>query len=267
MNELTRRVLFALVAAPAFLWVIWLGGYPFLIMMWLVCMLVQRELLLLLRLQNVLPKTIVVYTGSTAVFAIALFPGYGIMFLFAALVVTATTDIFSRADGRTFGLMGTFFALFYPATTLLAFVLVRQLDPDQAIGFGFILMLLMMVWGNDTFAYFGGKTFGKHAMAPRISPKKTWEGFFSGFIGAAVGLWLALLLWPMEAFDMLDFAALPILVSLFGPVGDLTISKIKRASGTKDTANILPGHGGFLDRFDSILLVSPVVYLYLTYAL
>jgi phosphatidate cytidylyltransferase len=120
-----------------------------------------------------------------------------------------------------------------------------------------------MIWGNDVFAYFGGKTFGKHKMAPLISPKKTWEGFASGFLGAAlvliVGWFLAADLLSLSLTELLPMI---LLVSVFGPVGDLFASKIKRFTGSKDSGKLLPGHGGFFDRFDSLLLVSPSVYIY-----
>jgi phosphatidate cytidylyltransferase len=100
-------------------------------------------------------------------------------------------------------------------------------------------------------------------MAPHLSPKKTWEGFVFGFSGAALGLYLVTLIYPDSIVTMPKFWPLIFLISIFGPIGDLTASKLKRAAGAKDSSNLLPGHGGFLDRFDSILLASPVMYIYL----
>lgn len=121
-----------------------------------------------------------------------------------------------------------------------------------------------MVWGNDVFAYFGGKTFGKTPLASSISPNKTWEGFFSGFIGAGVGLALIIFLVPIESpFEAVLFVPLIFLISIFGPIGDLAESKLKRAAGKKDSSTLLPGHGGLFDRFDALLLAAPAMFVYL----
>jgi len=263
LSELVRRILFAVVAAPAFLWVTWLGGYYFLALVWILCLLAQREMLALIKLQGFRPNAPVSYAAGTVVIASALFPALSTPFFVLALLAIITADTLNRYERQLFSLMGTLFATFYPAATMLSLIYIRNIDSDPLIGFGFLLMMFFMVWGNDTFAYFTGKTAGRHLMAPHLSPKKTWEGFTGGFVGAFVGLWLALWSGVLPGYSMAELALLPILISTVGPVGDLTISKIKRASGAKDTSTILPGHGGILDRFDSILLVAPVVYIYI----
>jgi phosphatidate cytidylyltransferase len=121
-----------------------------------------------------------------------------------------------------------------------------------------------MIWGNDIAAYFGGRTFGKHKMAPHISPKKTWEGFASGFIGSFIGFGFAVLILN-EGNNMTWYSilAMVLLTGIFGPIGDLTASKFKRAAEIKDSSTLLPGHGGFYDRFDSTLVVAPAILIYL----
>src|SRR5699024_6234076 len=144
----------------------------------------------------------------------------------------------------------TLFCGMYAPTGLLLLLLVRNLGSSET-GFVLTIALLLMVWGNDVFAYFGGKQFGRRLLAPSVSPKKTWEGFFSGFIGAFAGLLITFYLIPMSfPTELVQALPLVVLVSIFGPIGDLAESKLKRAAGVKDTSNILPGHGGFLDRFD-----------------
>jgi phosphatidate cytidylyltransferase len=135
---------------------------------------------------------------------------------------------------------------------------------------GFFLFLLMcfMIWGNDSLAYYGGRMFGKHLMAPHMSPKKTWEGFAAGFLGAGLAFVVAFLLTDLHPSFAAPFTwqqAWPmiLLASVFGPIGDLAESKVKRAAGAKDSSTLLPGHGGFWDRFDSMLLVAPAMYLYI----
>lgn len=266
-DEFTRRIVFALLAAPVFLWFTWLGGLGFIAFMWAGCMLMHKEMLNLIRLQGFRPNTIVTYSGGSTILASVFFPSIAPALLLGVLVAIVAADTLNKYERQLFSLMGTLFATFYPAVLILSFIMIREGQSDPLVGFGFVLVLLLMVWGNDTFAYFGGKSFGKHLMAPHLSPKKTWEGFASGFIGAGVGLWLAIWMGPLQAYSFLELALLPVLVSIIGPIGDLAISKMKRASGVKDTSTLLPGHGGVLDRFDSILLASPVVYIYITYLL
>lgn len=119
-----------------------------------------------------------------------------------------------------------------------------------------------MIWGNDIFAYFGGKSFGKQPLAPTISPKKTWEGFWFGFLGAAVGLLATFYI--ARVFPVQFWQVFPVvfIVSTLGPAGDLLASRLKRLAGVKDSSALLPGHGGFFDRFDALILSSPFVFFY-----
>jgi phosphatidate cytidylyltransferase len=129
----------------------------------------------------------------------------------------------------------------------------------------FLLSLFVLIWANDTFAYLFGVSFGKHRLFERISPKKSWEGFIGGTICTlALGFVLAKTIGQMDTFRWLGFAAI---VVAFGTWGDLTESLLKRTLDIKDSGNILPGHGGLLDRFDSLLLAVPVIAIYLQFVL
>ena len=126
-----------------------------------------------------------------------------------------------------------------------------------------ILFLLLLVWVNDSAAYFVGSQFGRHKLSPNISPNKTWEGFFGGlFFTMIIGLCIASYLTPFSSLDGLYMGGL---ASIFGPVGDLFESQYKRNVGIKDSGNLIPGHGGALDRFDALFFVVPVCAIYLTY--
>lgn len=118
------------------------------------------------------------------------------------------------------------------------------------------LFTAMIMWASDSFAYFAGRTLGKNKMAPQISPKKTWEGSAGGVIGALV---LGGLVGPaMTGLELLPVLALVFVLSIAGQIGDLLFSSLKRYTGVKDSSNIFPGHGGVLDRFDSLILGLPV---------
>lgn len=123
-----------------------------------------------------------------------------------------------------------------------------------------LLFLVGIVTLNDTFAYFGGKTFGKHKLAPKISPKKTIEGSAFGYLGGICGG--LLINWLFADFSVNWKLLLVILmVTLASQIGDLVESKFKRYCGVKDSSNLIPGHGGFLDRFDAFLLTLPVFWV------
>ena len=122
-----------------------------------------------------------------------------------------------------------------------------------------IFALLFLIWASDIGAYAAGKTFGKHKMAPQISPGKTWEGWAGGFVLTLVVGWAVGFLLPdMSLAHRLVAAGV---VAVFAPLGDLAESMLKRSVGVKDSGSIMPGHGGLLDRFDAFLLVLPVLAL------
>ena len=126
-----------------------------------------------------------------------------------------------------------------------------------------LLSIFLIIWINDSFAYLVGSVFGKHRLCERISPKKTWEGFGGGAVAAlAAGYGFSLLESQLGWWQWLLFA---LFVVVFGTLGDLMESFIKRNVGVKDSGHIIPGHGGILDRFDSMLLAVPVIYFYLNF--
>jgi phosphatidate cytidylyltransferase len=124
---------------------------------------------------------------------------------------------------------------------------------------GRIFCLIFFVWAADTGAYFAGKNFGKHKLAPSISPGKTWEGWAGGAALTLVVGWAAGQFLPDIPLSHRLVAAG--VVAVFGPLGDLAESMLKRSAGVKDSGTFLPGHGGLLDRFDAFLLVLPVLAL------
>ncbi len=132
---------------------------------------------------------------------------------------------------------------------------------DFEMSAGYTLFFLSAIWICDTAAYAGGKVFGKHKMSPRVSPNKTWEGFFFGLIGAVLWavLWMPFLAVETNAADLLYVA---LIVGIIGQLGDLVESYFKRSAGVKDSGTLLPEHGGALDRFDSLILSAPFIFIY-----
>ena len=129
-------------------------------------------------------------------------------------------------------------------------------------GTNYAVICLVLIWISDTFAFFGGKTFGKHRLAESISPKKTIEGSVIGFIFTIIGaIVMHMILIPQ--FTYLNVIATAVIVGVFAQVGDLFESHLKRMVKVKDSSQLIPGHGGFLDRFDSMLFSVPALYIFL----
>jgi|TARA_B110000881_G_C18597989_1_gene532888 phosphatidate cytidylyltransferase len=127
-----------------------------------------------------------------------------------------------------------------------------------------VLSILILIWTNDSFAFIVGKNLGKRKLFVSISPKKTIEGFFGGLVfSIATGYLISIYI--TTDYSLLDWIVIALIVSVIGTIGDLIESKFKRQANVKDSGTIMPGHGGILDRFDSLLFVAPFVYLYINF--
>lgn len=153
----------------------------------------------------------------------------------------------------------------YP-TALLAFLTDLRTIEGYSEQEALILTItvLVIVWASDIFAFFAGSFFGKHSMAPTISPGKTWEGFLGGIGGAILAVFIlnATVEMPLRLIHLL---ILGMVCTLSGAVGDLAESRFKRVADVKDSGIILPGHGGILDRFDGIIVAAPLAYMYIVF--
>lgn len=150
----------------------------------------------------------------------------------------------------------SFFGAAYTGLLLSSLIVVRQAVPGFWGGV-LVVGIFCSVWANDSFAYLVGSKLGKHKLAPRISPKKSWEGFVGGLLGSVV-IWCALSFIPGVEMSIAQAVAFGMTCGLAGVLGDLAESRIKRNSGVKDSGTIMPGHGGILDRCDSLFLASVV---------
>jgi phosphatidate cytidylyltransferase len=151
-------------------------------------------------------------------------------------------------------------SLLYIVLPLVLMMAIRQgaLIPEMGPQPWILLGMFIIVWVNDTGAYLSGRLIGRHALAPRVSPKKTWEGLAGGLILAGIAAWILYSL--TRSFDWHIWFVVYILTVTFGTLGDLFESWLKRRAGLKDSGSILPGHGGVLDRLDSLLFAAPLVF-------
>lgn len=154
------------------------------------------------------------------------------------------------------------YSLFSSIYIVLPFVFLVQLGFVNSNSYNYVLPLVFfcMIWMNDTGAYVVGVSIGKRRLFPRISPKKSWEGFIGGVVFTLLlGYGLSFFIPTLELIDLLVMASV---ISLFGTLGDLSESMFKRSLGIKDSSNLLPGHGGILDRFDALTFAAPLIYVY-----
>jgi len=157
------------------------------------------------------------------------------------------------------------FVSIYAGLPFLLLLGLRDLgEGDQ--GPRFIYLLMAATWCNDTMAYFAGRTFGKHPMHPVVSPKKTWEGFAGGAAGS-LGAALVCRATFLPELGLVEALVYGAVMAPLVPLGDLAESLLKRAAGVKDSGNIIPGHGGLLDRVDALLFALPWTYIVATFAL
>ncbi len=126
-----------------------------------------------------------------------------------------------------------------------------------------LLATFFIIWASDSFAYLAGKNFGKHKLAEKISPKKTIEGLIGGMLGSIIVAYILFQYADFHIGSLLFFIILALIIVVFGTLGDLLESKFKRQAGVKDSGNVIPGHGGILDRLDSFILAVPFVFIFL----
>ncbi len=205
-----------------------------------------------------------IYYGIAFVFANEF--NYMVLFL-AFLLVLLAIYVFSYPKYKADQIMAAFFGVFYVSVMLSHVMLTRLLPSGQYI----VWLIFLCSWGSDTCAYCVGMLFGKHKMSPVLSPKKSVEGAVGGVVGAALltALYTYIFRTQMDltTTEILILAVGAMLGALISMVGDLAASAIKRNYDIKDYGNLIPGHGGILDRFDSVIVTAPIIYYLAVYFL
>ena len=170
-------------------------------------------------------------------------------------------ELYLKNEKPLYNIGATLLGTFYISIPLFCFYLISFQGILENYQYGCIIGYFFILWANDIGGYFIGKYFGKRKLFERISPKKTWEGFFGGLLFAALMAWFVSSLFTN--FSIVDWMSIAAIIIITGTLGDLVESMFKRSVHIKDSGSILPGHGGFLDRFDGLFISAPFVFFYL----
>lgn len=258
-----ERMITGVIAGLAFITLIIIGGLPFTIVILLLASLAMVELL---KMKNIVPASGVGILSLLIMWVwlipnewlILYLPSISRLDLFLAItLVLLTVTVTSK---NSFDFDGVSFLTLSSIYVGLGFHFLIETRLSEQ-GISLLFFILILIWTTDSCAYFCGRAFGKRKLWPEISPKKTIEGSIGGIVSALIVGLIFQYLFPIYN-SVLTVIAVSIVISIVGQLGDLVESALKRHYTVKDSGTILPGHGGILDRFDSLLFVMPVLYLF-----
>ena len=259
MSNTLKRILVGIIGIPIILFLIYKGGIYFFILSILlqsICLfefnsMFENKKYFSLKFFTILVSILILITNF-------FFESYLVFSLIIAIIIIASLEIFRKEKRNPVNPMISVFSLLY---ITVPFILLNELLEIKNLNI--VIYIMVLIWSCDTFAYFGGKYFGKHPLSS-ISPKKTWEGSVIGFIFTIAASMVFYFYFP-EELSLQDALIVGCLIGVFGQVGDLIESLLKRFNDVKDSSQIIPGHGGVLDRFDSLIFVTPIVFVYFNF--
>jgi len=264
MSELKKRIIVGLIGIPLGLLAIYIDGLVFNVLILAISSVALYELYLLALKRNykinlLLGIIIGAFPIILLITEINNITAEHFIYLIPILTIIILMYFLFNKKEDTLLRIGTFFVgFFYVSIPFFILTLLRNLED----GFFYTILTFITIWVCDSGAYFIGRRFGKHKLMPNVSPKKTIEGAIAGFILSSIFFIISSML-LIDGISLLLSILLGTMIGLFGQIGDLVESKIKRIAAVKDSSNLIPGHGGILDRFDSPIFVIPLVYMIL----
>lgn len=216
---------------------------------------------------TLIEKSVTMLCGISLSAAIFLFVNglrfYGLAIFLILLCARMIIAIYSKRSDALPALAESLASILYIALPLSLLNWIHTISPHA------VLAMFALIWINDTGAFLIGSAFGRHKMFPRVSPKKSWEGLAGGFAFCMAAAVAMLAIWPQyfDTFNTATIIGFGLVTAVFATWGDLLESLMKRTAGIKDSGTLLPGHGGILDRIDSLLMVSPAILAYMIFLL
>ena len=268
-NKLTTRIIVAVIGIPAIIFVSLFGKILFLVFAALLGLLGYYEFSRMARNRKYYSNKLIGLISVAAVISNAYFH-YIDLHVLVILIISALLifELFRNRESAIANLGTTLVGIFYIGLFSASLVDLREFYKESAFTYGqggyLIISILASIWICDSAAYFIGTAFGNNKILPRVSPNKSWEGSFAGFIFAIIVM-LACKPIIADFLEWRDAIVIGLIIGTFGQAGDFIESLLKRDSHVKDSSSIIPGHGGVLDRFDSLLFTAPLVYLYLNF--
>jgi|694.fasta_scaffold73966_2 phosphatidate cytidylyltransferase len=275
MTNMVKRILVGLVGIPATIALIYADALAFSAAIIPLTTLALLEFYKLAESKHAVPNKVLGVIGSVVLQLLFLYytmvsPDHAAMVLvyltvaaMGFVLLTLTAEMFRGKENALLNTSLTVFGVTYITVCLSMLMMTRSKFTTNGLdGAALTITLFAGVWMCDSAAYFTGLAIGKHKLFPRVSPKKTWEGAAGGGLAAILTV-MGLFFWLMPNVPMIHSVMIGAIIAVFGPIGDLAESWLKRDAVVKDSSHILPGHGGILDRFDSMLFVAPLVIIYL----
>lgn len=266
VSNLQQRIAVAFAGIPLLIWLTWMGGTFFFAMVLLLSLLGIYEFYRLLAVRTFPPALSLFLFFSILLqlnFFLSVVDTWVIVLVI--LMVFLVLELFRTEGSRIVNVGSSMMAVLYVNMTLGSLILIRKID---SMGFSLVLLMFVCIWSADILAYFGGSRLGgrffKRKFFERLSPHKTWEGFMAGCAGSILASALVAFFDPGLP---VGFAlSVGLFTGLLSPLGDLVESMFKRDAGVKDSSTLIPGHGGILDRFDTVMFISPLLYLYIFFS-
>lgn len=266
LNNTATRILVSVLSIPLILLASYYGGFFFLIFVSVIGAVAFYEFSGMVQHKNAYTGTLIGVFSVLAFIADAYFNFFDFKTVATSIIVILFFyELFRNKESAIFNIGSTLIGIFYIGLFASTIIEIREyFKYDYENGGYLIISILAAIWICDSAAFFVGKSIGKHKMFPRVSPKKSWEGAIAGFVFSILAMITAKYL-VLSFFSLFDAVIIGTCVGVLGQIGDLIESLLKRDAGVKDSSNIIPGHGGVFDRFDSLLYTAPVVYLYLNF--
>ncbi|MBS1494888.1 MAG: phosphatidate cytidylyltransferase [Bacteroidetes bacterium] len=259
MSNTATRILVGVIGIPLFLFLIFKGGVYFLVLSIILSGIALWEFYTMFKSIDLHPFKVFPIILSV-VLLITGYMGYGVEagIILAGITMICSAEIFRKKQPNPLNSLVSVFGLFYIAVSFLLLNKIIYLEQ-----FNYIIYIFILIWTCDSMAFFGGKFLGKHKLS-EISPKKTWEGSVTGLIFTLIASYL-FYYFSNGKLTLMDAVVMGFIIGIFSQIGDLFESLFKRKLNVKDSSHIIPGHGGVLDRFDSLIFVTPLIFIYLTY--